>query len=682
MNAQISVQVEGSATRVRWGGVTLFEHTAKRPLVALGWGSPEFIMDHGNFTIRPHLRRRLALRRCVVDAVGDASATLRFPVPGSDHSVELRLDAATDGVTFSLASAGSGPSDHDRVWLSFAARERGEPLYGGGEQYSRFDVRGSRLPVWVAEQGVGRGHNLVTVAANLHSGAGGAWHTTYFPQPTWASPSGRAVHLDAVAYTTIDARSPHGETVETWQPHLSGRIFVTDDLSAAVGALSSHLGRQPELPDWADSGFVVGLQGGRDIVRRKVDVARDAGIALAGVWAQDWEGRRVTSFGSQLFWDWRYSDAMYPDLPRFIEELRNEGLRFMGYINPFLAIEGELYREAGPAGYCVKDASGADYLITVTTFPAALLDLTNPDAVAWIKGVIRRNMIGIGLSGWMADFGEYLPTDARLAGGEAAARFHNRYPAEWARVNREAISEAGASDEVAIFMRAGYTGTSRYTNLIWAGDQMVDWSRHDGLPSVIPAALSLGISGIGLHSSDVGGYTTLFGRKRTKELFMRWAEAAVWTPFFRSHEGNRPGDNWQWDGDAETMAHLARMSRTFVALKPYRRAVLAEYHANGLPAQRPVVMHDAAATMRRPSDYRWMLGSELLVAPVIARGRKRATVELPAGEWVHLWSGTRQSGRCTVAAPLGEPPVFYRAGSRWAATFDAAASAAASAAGA
>ena len=664
MSRNLSIEKRGEAVLVRFGGRVVLYHSPDSPLLSLGWGRPSFEMHHGNFRIRPGLSRRVALSRCLVEEADAASTLLRFPVRGTKDSMVLRLQEQADGIGFTV----SGSSGHDRLWISFAALTSGEPIYGGGEQYSRFNLRGSKLPIWVAEQGVGRDHNYITLRANLHSKAGGAWHTTYFPQPTWVSLTGRAVHLDSSAYTVIDCSHAKGEVAETWQPELSGRIFLAEDLAGAVSALSAHLGRQPDLPDWADSGFVVGLQGGRDVVRRKVDAARDAGIHLAGVWAQDWEGRRVTSFGSQLFWDWKYSEEMYPDMPGFIAKLKAEGLRFMGYINPFLAIEGELYKEAGPAGYCVKNASGEDYLITVTTFPAALLDLTKPETVDWIKGVIKRNMIGIGLSGWMADFGEYLPTDAVLGGANAAVgadRFHNRYPAEWARVNREAVIEAEAEDEVAIFMRAGYTGSSQYTNLIWAGDQMVDWSRHDGLPSVIPAALSAGIGGIGLHSSDVGGYTTLFGRKRTKELFMRWAEAAVWTPFFRSHEGNRPKDNWQWDGDGESMRHVARMSRAFAALKPYRRAVLGEYRDTGLPFQRPVIMHYPSAVVDKPTDYRWMVGSELLVAPVLRPGRHSARVRLPAGSWVHLWTGRRYEGTVRVPAP----PVFYKHGSRWSKTF-------------
>ena len=391
-------------------------------------------------------------------------------------------------------------------------------------------------------------------------------------------------------------------------------------------------------------------------MRRKTQQAKEAGIPLAALWVQDWEGKRITSFGKQLFWDWCYSKQMYPDLPELISELRHTDIRFLGYINPFLATDGSLYKEASAKGYCIKDANNNDYLITVTTFPAALLDISNPQAAAWIKTVIQENMLGIGLSGWMADFGEYLPTDAVLHNGNAL-EYHNRYPVEWARLNYEAITAAGRLQDVAIFMRAGFSGTSRYAHSIWAGDQMVDWSRHDGLPSVIPAALSAGVSGIGVHHSDIGGYTTLYHVKRSKELFFRWAEQAAFTCIMRTHEGNRPDKNWQWDTDSETIQHLAAMTQVFTALRPYRRAVLAEYYSRGIPAIRPVCMHylEKAEEQRKP--YSYLLGRDVFVQPVTKKGRYHAHVTLPRDNWVHMWTGKRfTGGGCTHYSSAWQAP--------------------------
>lgn len=260
--------------------------------------------------------------------------------------------------------------------------------------------------------------------------------------------------------------------------------------------------------------------------------------------------------------------------------------------------------------------------------------------------------------------------DALLYSGEAAELYHNRYPAEWARINREAIAEAGHENDVTFFSRAGFSGSSKYAPLIWAGDQLVNWSLDDGLASVIPAAISMGLSGIGQFHSDIGGYTTVAWIKRSKELFMRWAELSAFSAVMRTHEGNRPDANWQFDSDEETLAHFARMSKVHVKLKPYLRAMLAEYQEKGLPLLRHLWIHYPQDSNVLPLKYQYLCGRDLLVAPVYRRGHKYVRLYLPEDQWVHLWSGkTTCSGWQKVETPFGEPAVFYRAESSWRGTF-------------
>jgi len=107
---------------------------------------------------------------------------------------------------------------------------------------------------------------------------------------------------------------------------------------------------------------------------------------------------------------------------------------------------------------------------------------------------IVKRALDLGISGWMADFSEYLMVDnAKFFSGQSALELHNQWPLLWAKLNREAVEEAGKLGEVVFWMRAGYAGLSKYTTLFWAGDQNVDYTVSDGLPSVIPAALSAGL---------------------------------------------------------------------------------------------------------------------------------------------------------------------------------------------
>ena len=294
-----------------------------------------------------------------------------------------------------------------------------------------------------------------------------------------------------------------------------------------------------------------------------------------------------------------------------------------------------------------------------------MVDFTNPAAYAWYKEIIKKNMIGLGLGGWMADFGEYLPVDAELASGEDPALVHNRWPGIWARMNREAIAECGLEDQVFFFTRAGYTDTVRQSPMMWTGDQHVDWSADDGLPSVIPAMLSLAMSGCSVSHSDTGGYTTVMHIRRSRELLLRWEELNAFTPLYRFHEGNQPGNNVQFDGDDGLLSQLARTARWHRALKPYLISLTGEAARTGVPMVRPLFYHyDEAPAYTEKTEY--LLGRDLLAAPILRPGEASREVYLPADEWVHLFTGQPYGGGThLIEAPVGQPPVFLRRRSPW-----------------
>lgn len=179
------------------------------------------------------------------------------------------------------------------------------------------------------------------------------------------------------------------------------------------------------------------------------------------------------------------------------------------------------------------------------------------------------------------------------------------------------------------------------------------------------------MSGFGLSHSDIGGYTSLHGNIRSKELFMRWAEMGSFLPVMRTHEGNRPAENFQVYDDDEAMTHFAHCSDIFVALKPYRQAIMKEYQEHGLPMQRPLFMHYENDAHAYDIQYEYLFGRDLLVAPVYQAQQSQWIVYLPDDEWVHLWSGqTFGAGQHRINAPLGQPPVFFRRQSKYAQLFE------------
>ncbi|HEJ9059187.1 TPA: alpha-glucosidase [Serratia fonticola] len=645
----------------------LIQHTAAAPCLWIGRGKADIEMFRGNFSIKDQLSEKLALTETQIVPQGKGWL-IRF---SRGDVAQCTLVITTDAQGRLEMQLRNSDEQNNRMWLRLAAQQE-DHVYGCGEQFSYFDLRGKPFPLWTSEQGVGRNkQTYVTWQADCQENAGGDYYWTFFPQPTFVSSQKYYCHVENSCYMNFDFSAPEFHELAIWQDQAVLRFDCADSYISLLEKLTALLGRQPELPDWVYDGVILGIQGGTEVCQQKLDVMREHGVKVSGIWAQDWEGRRITSFGKRLMWNWRWDSELYPELDKRIPQWKKEGVHFLGYINPYVAIEKELYAEAAEKGYLTKDYDGKDYQVEFGEFYAGVVDLTKPEAYDWYKNVIKKNLIEFGLDGWMADFGEYLPTDTVLHNGIDAEIMHNAWPALWAKCNYDALEECGKLGEILFFMRAGYTGSQKYSVMMWAGDQNVDWSLDDGLASVIPAALSLAMTGHGLHHSDIGGYTTLFEMKRSKELLMRWCEFCAFTPMMRTHEGNRPDDNWQFDHDVETIRQFARMSQVFSSLKPYIKQAVALNAQSGLPVMRPLFLHYEDDAHTYSLKYQYLFGRDLLVAPVHEEGRTDWTLYLPQDSWINLWTGERHSGgaEVTIAAPMGQPPVFYRADSEWAELF-------------
>lgn len=617
-------------------------------------------MVRGNFRLSDQAVAAAPLSECEMDAAG------RLVLASADNTARATVELAPGASRMVIAAL----SAHDRITLDFALGE-GDVLWGGGEQMSYLALNGRKFPIWTSEPGVGRepGTPLTDQASADGSFAGGDYWTTNYPEPTVLCSAGWAISLANAEYCELDASEAGRLRVHVWSGAVQIDLFAgaPADLARQLGA---RFGQRQSLPDWALGGAIAGLKQGPASFDR-LDALIDAGAAISGLWCEDWVGIRETSFGRRLFWDWQWNPARYPDLPARIAALKARGIRFLGYVNPYLAVDGPLYPEAAAQGFFARRLdSDAPYLVDFGEFDAGVVDFTNPAACDWFaEDVIGKRMLDFGLDGWMADFGEYLPTDLRLHDGDPMQE-HNRWPVRWAEVNARAVASRGRTGDVLWFMRAGHTGVQAHCPLLWAGDQSVDFSRHDGIGTVITAALSSGLVGNAFSHSDVGGYTSLFGNVRTAELILRWYELGAFSPVFRTHEGNRPDDNLQIDSTPELVAGFVRWSRVHAALAPYVRHLVTEAQASGLPAQRALFLHYPQDAETFTIQDQFLYGADLMVAPVIEAGAVMRKVYLPEGAWRHVWSGQSYApGWHDVPAPIGQPPVFYRPDSAFAYLF-------------
>jgi alpha-glucosidase len=653
------------------GEELLLRHRSEAPCLFVGSGEAAVRMRKGHFKISDYLTQRIPLTSAAIEEQ-DGSWQITFaPLPNAPPALRIHMGAEGGGVQIRFTAL--DPS-MNRLWLRIAAVS-GERIWGGGEQLSYFDLRGRRFPMWTSEPGNGRDKStLLTFQSDQASESGGDYFNTNYPQPTYLSSRRYALHVDTLAYSAFDFAHEAFHEIEVWEVPAAIEIWKAKSFVDLVGILSARFGRQPQLPEWVLSGAIIGLKEGEKSYERLENIIA-AGARVSGLWCEDWVGIRQTAFGRRLFWDWRWSPKRYPGLDEKIRTLRQRGMRFLGYVNPYLCVDGSQYPVALAAGYLARRLDRDEpYLVDFGEFLCGIVDFTNPKAKEWFEeDVIGRNMLDFGLSGWMADFGEYMPADVRLASGLDGMLAHNAWPTLWGKVNADAVKRRGKTGDTLFFMRAGFSGVQAHCQLLWAGDQSVDFSRHDGLQTVICAALSSGLLGNAYHHSDIGGYTSLFGNVRTAELLQRWAEMAAFTAVMRTHEGNRPTENLQIDQDPQVLAHFARMTRIYRHLAPYISALSQEAVASGLPLQRPLFLHFEQDPRAYDSQVSYLFGPDLLVAPVVDAGASRWRTYLPAGAtWIHVWSGAEHAGgeEVEVAAPLGEPPVFYRKQSQYQGLFN------------
>ena len=651
---KLALSWEGDTVTLRAAGHAgaLWRHAPDRPAMCVWRGRAEVLMDRGNFQLTDLPKPVVELRSA--QPIGATMVELA-PAPGAAAVMRLRVDGHR------LVIEALDPH-FNRCMIRLPATAD-EEVWGCGEQLSYLALRGRRFPLWTSEPGVGRDKTReLTRTLDALAMAGGDYYTTNYPQPTFLSSAGHAVHVDCDAYQCFDFRGDDEHRLEAWAIPRALEFFVGEPL-ALVEQLAARFGRQRMLPTWATDGAIIGLKAG-DAGFTRLDAMRAAGVAVSGLWCEDWCGIRETSFGRRLFWDWQWNPARYTDLPARIAALRAEGIGFLGYVNPYLAVDGPLYAEAKAAGFLARRLDhDVPYDVDFGEFLAGVVDLTNPAAAAWFaERIIGREMLDRGLIGWMADFGEYLPTDLRLHSGEDPMEAHNRWPVLWAEVNARAVASRERTGDAVFFMRAGWTGIGAHCPLLWAGDQLVDFSRHDGINTAITAALSAGLVGNAWHHADCGGYTSLQGVVRTTELLHRWFDLTAFTPVMRTHEGNRPDDNLQVDSTALLLAHFALMTRLHAALAPYVRAAGAEAASRGIPLMRPLFLHYASDRTCWTMQDQYLYGRDLLVAPVVTEGVDAREVYLPSDEWLGLYDGLPvAAGWHHATAPLGLPPVFVRA---------------------
>jgi sulfoquinovosidase len=552
-------------------------------------------------------------------------------------------------------------ADDPHQSLAVPARCDAEATFHGfGEQYHATDHRGERFPLLVSEQGIGRDEVVPFYSGNAH--------TTYFPMPYWLDARGFGVLVDTHHRVEADlcATDPERAWIESVDGGDMAWVVLHGDTPLdVIRQLGDVVGRPAAPPSWAYGAWIC-AQGGRDAVLAQADLLEAEGIPAAALWVQDWTGSAVNIGGGYgVNYRWAPDEGeLYPDLPGLVDELHARGFRVLGYVNPFVDPGlPDHFDEMAQSGWLPLGPDGEPYLFLGPRGEMTQADLTHEGAREYIRGFLRAAVDDVGLDGWMADFAEWLPLDARVADGSDPVAAHNGAPESWQRLTREVMDEARPDGDWVMFARSGWTGVQAVAQIHWAGDQEADFSPTDGLPTVVPAMLSLGLSGQPNVTHDVAGFS---GGPSTEELYLRWIELGAFTPILRTHDGNARADNWRFDRNAETLAFFRRFVRVHEALRPEIEALAAEAAQTGAPVVRHLMLDhpDDRETFSLSDQY--LLGPDLLVAPVVEEGALTRELYLPEGRWFHVWTGEAHDGPgwITVDAPIGSPPVFSRGADR------------------
>lgn len=398
--------------------------------------------------------------------------------------------------------------------------------------------------------------------------------------------------------------------------------------------------------------------------------------------------------------EWKFDATEWPDPVGMMSELRAMGVETIVSIWPTVNPNAETYGEMRDLGLLMRAERGPSL---ITSYPdknplavhaVTYYDATNPRARDYVWGHAKSNYLAHGLKNFWLDSCEpelrpHHPEDVRLMLG-AGSEVLNAYPALHIQGFREGLDEAGAPDGV-LLVRSAWAGSQRHGIILWSGDV---WSNWRDFRAQIVAGLQAGLSGIGVWTTDIGGFYDGHGSDPDfRELLVRWFQFGVFSPICRLHgfripenvpfpqpETKNPygretfsiftdtgGANELWSFGDEVYDILRGLLDLREKLRPYVSAQISHYARTGDPVMRPLFYEFPDDPLCWNVADAYMFGPDLLVAPVLEDGARSRSVYLPEGaDWQDRHTGEWHGGgkSIDIDAPLDRIPVFIRDGRR------------------
>jgi alpha-D-xyloside xylohydrolase len=487
----------------------------------------------------------------------------------------------------------------------------GEHIYGLGERFGPLVKNGQSIDIWNADGGTSS-------------------EQAYKNVPFYVSDRGYGVLVDDTGHVSFEVGS---ENVERVQFSVAGESLqyyvIAGDPATVLDRYTTLTGKPASVPAWS------------------------YGLWLSTSFTTDYDEATVTRFIDEMaahdlplsvfhfdcFWmrefnwtDFEWDARTFPDPEGMLARLHQKDLRVCVWINPYIAQRAPVFAEAAAAGYLVKRPDGSVWQWDLWQAGMGLVDFTNPDARAWYQGKLRV-LLDQGVDTFKTDFGERIPLEVVYADGSDPVEMHNWYTQLYNEAVFEVLEEQRGAGDAVVFARSATVGGQRLP-VHWGGDST---STFVSMAETLRGGLSLSMSGFAYWSHDIGG----FEGTPDPEVFKRWTAFGLLSSHSRFHGSESYRVPWAFD--AEAVEVTRRFTKLKLELMPYLIAAGREATESGTPIMRPMVLAFPGDPAAAYLDRQYLLGPDLLVAPVFAADGE-VEFYLPEGGWTHLLTGAREAG--------------------------------------
>lgn len=360
-----------------------------------------------------------------------------------------------------------------------------------------------------------------------------------------------------------------------------------------------------------------------------------------------------------------WNKERYQNPEKMIVDLSKEGFKVVAIINPGVKVEKDysIYEEGINKEYFARKRDGEVYENIAWPGNIVYPDFGREEVRRWwgshLESLLEKGVRGI----WNdmnepASFQGELPDDVIFYDEDRAAdhkEIHNVYGHFMCKATFDQCKEHDGTRPFVI-TRACYSGSQKYAT-VWTGDNHSIWAH---LQMAIPQLCNLGLSGFSYCGADIGG----FGSDTTPELLCRWVEVGCFSPLFRNHSSKVGGYQEPWVFGEEVLDINRKYIKLRYQMIPYYYDLFFEGESSGLPIVRPLVLHYENDEKVQNLNGQFMVGKNLIVAPVVEQGDTEKMVYLPEGDWYDYWTNEKKSGPTTFIkeAPLDVCPIYVHAG--------------------